>query len=178
MQTIDDKKQIVKDFTKKVEQASGIYLADFTGIDVEHITALRNTFREKEIQMQVVKNTLLKRIFSDLKITGLDEYLIGPTSVILAKEDEPSEPAKIIIDFHKKNQDLLSIKSVQIEAQTFDGSKIKDLSKMPNKKELQATIISLAMAPGSNLVGLLKGPSGMLAGQIKSIKDKLEEEGA
>ena len=158
MQTINDKKDIVAHFTKKVEASSGIYLADFKGIDVEKTTELRSIFREKKIHMQVVKNTLLKRVFEDLKITGLDEHLMGPTSVILATPDEPSEPAKIIIDFHKKNENLLTIKSVQLDSQTYDGSKIKELAKMPSKGELQATIVSLALAPGSNFVGLLKGP--------------------
>ena len=175
MQTLTKKKEIIEDFSKKVSEASGVYLADFTGMDVAVTTALRSEFREKNIHMQVVKNTLLKRIFSDLEISGLDEHLIGPTSVILANEDEPSAPAKIIIDFHKKNDGLLNVKSVQMELQVYTGDKIKDLAKMPTKQELQATIVSLAMAPGSNFVGLLKGPGSMIAGQIKSIIEKLEE---
>ena len=178
MQTLEDKKYIVEDFSRKVEESSGIYLADFTGMDVEKTTIIRAQFKEKKIHMQVVKNTLLKRVFDDLKISGLDEFLLGPTSVILATPDEPSEPAKIIIDFHKKNEDLLSVKSVQLDSQVYDGGKIKELAKMPNKQELQATIVSLVLAPGSNFVGLLKGPGSMIAGQIKSIIEKLEKEGA
>lgn len=175
MISTEEKKRIVSELTEKVNSAPGIYLADFFGINVEKITELRAALREQGASMIVSKNTLLKKVFNECKIEGLEKYLVGPTSVILAKEEDPLAPAKVINNFQKKNEDLLPVKAVQIEAQIYSGDKIEELSKMPGKKELQGQIVSLALGPGADLIGLLKGPGSIIAGQIKFLIEKLED---
>ncbi|MBF0433050.1 MAG: 50S ribosomal protein L10, partial [Fibrobacteria bacterium] len=89
MFTLEEKKKVVEEVVEQVKKTSGIYLADITGINVESITAFRAELREKGIFMRVVKNTLLKNVFEKCKVTGLDEYLVGQTSLILATENDP-----------------------------------------------------------------------------------------
>ncbi len=175
MQTIEEKKGVVESLIDDVNNASAIYLADYKGINVPTLSGLRSSFKEKGVHMQVVKNTLLKRVFEKCEITGLDEYLIGPTSLILADAEDPAQPAKIIVDFQKENDGFLEVKGVQMDSQNYAGDSIKDLAKMPGKRELQATIISLAMSPGANLIGYIKGPGSTIAGQIKALVEKLEK---
>jgi large subunit ribosomal protein L10 len=174
MISLEDKKQAVARLTEKIKGSTGIYLADFLGINVELITELRAALREQGATMIVAKNTLMKRVFKECSITGLDEHLVGPTSLILGTEEDPIAPAKIIADFQKKNEDLLPVKIVKIEAQTYDGGRIKELSKMPGKREIQAQVVSQTLSPGAVLIGLLKGPASMIAGQIESLIEKLE----
>ena len=174
MQTVDEKKVIVDTLSAQVEESSGVYLADFTGIDVETVTAFRVQLREKGLTMQVVKNTLLKRVFDNCKITGLGDHLVGPSSLILADSDDPSQPAKILVDFYKENPDLLPIKGIQVEGEAFSGEKVKEFSKMPGRVELQAQVVSLAMGASGTLIGLIKGPGGQIAGQIEALVKKLE----
>ena len=175
MLTVDEKKELVKELTEKVGQASGLYLANFEGATVEKVTEFRSNLREKGIRMQVVKNTLLKRVFENCEIKGLDEHLIGPTSLILADGEDPIEPAKVIADFQKRNEDVFSVKVVQMEAQVYPGEDITELAKMPGKRELQAQVIQLAMGPAGNLIALIKGPGSQIAGQIKALIEKLEK---
>jgi large subunit ribosomal protein L10 len=176
MLTLETKKSMLSDVVGKLQSSSAVYLTDFTGVNVANITEIRNLFREKGIKMQVVKNTIIKRAFEELKITGLDGFLVGPTSLIMANEEDPIEPAKIITKFHKDHAGMLPVKVVQMDNQNYEGEKLIDLSKMPGKTELQAQIITLALGPGSNLIALLKGPGGKLAGQIKAYVEKLEKE--
>jgi large subunit ribosomal protein L10 len=175
MISIDEKKQIVDALTDKVKIASGFYLADFFKINVEKITALRADLKEKGATMVVTKNTFLKRVFKNCEIEGMDEYLVNATSIIIASPDDPITPAKVIADFHKENTDLLKVKVVKVENDIMQGDKIKELAKMPGKIELQGQIVSIMMGPGANLIGLIKGPGGIVAGQVKSLIEKLEE---
>ncbi len=177
MFSIEEKKSVVNDFTELIKDSSGIYLADFSGINVEKITELRAAFREKGIKMQVVKNTLLKRVFDDCQIKGLDDYLVGPTSVILANSEDPIDPAKEIVAFHKKNKDLLSIKAVSMEGTVYEGKSIKELADMPGRQELVAQVIGIATGAGANLIGLIKGPGSKIAGQVKALIERLDEKG-
>jgi large subunit ribosomal protein L10 len=176
MQTLDSKKEIVSDLTSRVNESTGVYLADFKGMDVATVTGLRESFREKGIQMQVVKNTLLKRVFEECQIAGLDDSLVGPTSLILADGEDPIQPAKLIADFHKRNEGQLSVKAVQMDGQVYSGDRLGELAKMPGKVELQTQVISLALGAGGNLLGLVKGPGSQIAGQISALVEKLEKE--
>ena len=172
--TLDQKKRVVENITAQLKEASAFYLADFKGLDADQITEIRSNFRAKGVVMQVAKNTLIKRALESLKITHLDEYLVGQISLIIADDEDPIAPAKVIVDFHKNNKDLFPVKSIQIDDSFFPGDQIKTVSKMPGKRELQTQIISLALGTGSNLVGILKGPSGKIMGQIESLISNLE----
>jgi large subunit ribosomal protein L10 len=174
MISIEEKKLRVQELVDKVNTSAGFYLADFFGIDVEKITQLRAALREKGARMIVVKNTVLRRVIDDCQLKGLDKYLVGPTSIILASEDDPLLPAKVIADFHKGNKDLLQVKAIKIEEQIYEGEKVKEFSKMPGKREMQAQIISIAMGAGASLIGIIKGPGSKIAGQVKSLVEKLE----
>ncbi len=69
----------------------------------------------------------------------------------------------------------MSIKAIQMDGQTYKGSELIELSKMPGRTELQGQVISLAMSAGSGLISLVKGPGSTVAGQIKSLVEKLEK---
>lgn len=175
MATVEDKQQIVEGITNKIKGASGLYLADFTGINVELVTGLRATFREKGITMVVVKNTLLKRVFDKCKISGLDDYLIGPTSLILGSEEDPIEPAKVITQFHKKNKGLFQVKAARIETENFSGSRLVELSNMPGRRESLGQVVSIILGPASNLINIIMGSGSTIAGQVNNLIEKLEK---
>ena len=169
------KKDAVAEITESLKGSSGVYLADFTGLTVEKVTVLRSTLRAKGLSMRVSKNTLIKRALSNAGVQGLDKYLVGPTAVILADNEDPMAPAKLLVDFLKTNEDALKIKTVHIDGQAYPGDQLGTLAKMPGKRELQAQVITLAMGPGSNLLALLKGPGSKVASQIQALVEKIEK---
>src|SRR5665213_3214875 len=104
------KKEAVTQLTESFKATSGVYLADFTGLTVEKVTVLRSTLRAKGLTMRVSKNTLIKRALNEAGVQGLDKYLVGPTVVILADNEDPMAPAKLLVDFLKTNENALKVK--------------------------------------------------------------------
>ena len=170
------KKDAVAQITESLKGSSGVYLADFTGLTVEKVTVLRSTLRAKGLSMRVSKNTLIKRALSEAGVLGLDKYLVGPTAVILADNEDPMAPAKLLVEFLKTNEDAIKVKTIHIDGQAYGGDQLTSLAKMPGKRELQAQVITLAMSPGANLIGLFSGPGSRLASQIQALVSKLEKE--
>lgn len=168
------KTQTVGTLEEGLKKTTGVYITDFTGITVETVTKLRNTLRGKGIYMKVAKNTLIKRALGTAGIKGLDAHLKGPSAVILADDQDPMAPAKALVAFHKDNEGLLALKGVAIDGTAYPGSQLASLAKMPGKKELQASVVSLALGPGSKVAGIIKGPGAKLAGQIEALIEKLE----
>ncbi|MGL1935777.1 MAG: 50S ribosomal protein L10, partial [Fibrobacterales bacterium] len=150
-----------------------LYLLDFVGISVEQDTILRKSLTNKGIDYVAVKNTLLKRALAECNIEGFDDKLVGTTSVMFGSEEEPTLPAKEIVEFYKANPDLLAVKGVSMDGEDLSATDIKEIAKMPGRKELIAQIVSITLGPGANLVGIIKGPGSTIAGQLKALEEKL-----
>ena len=172
------KTKTASDLESDIKTSTGVYIADFSRITVETVTALRTSLRKKGIKMKVAKNTLIRRALGTAGIKGLDGHLKGPSAVILADDQDPMAPAKALVEFHKTNEGFLAVKGVSIDGSAYPGSRLAELAKMPGKRELQAGVVALALGPGQKLMGILKGPGSALAGQIKAQIEKLEKGGA
>lgn len=171
---VEQKAEVVSQLSESIKSSSGVYLADFTGLTVEKATALRSNLRKKGVTMRVAKNTLVKRALANIGVEGLDQYLTGPTALILADGEDPMVPAKLVVEFLKKNEDALAMKAIHIDGQAHSGNQLQALAKMPGKRELQAQVVSLALGAGSGLIALFKGPGSAVASQIQSLVSKLE----
>ena len=168
------KTKTASDLEASLKTTTGVYIADFSRVTVQTVTALRTSLRKKGIRMKVAKNSLIKRALGTAGIKGLDAHLKGPTAVILADDQDPMAPAKALVEFHKANEGLLPVKIVSIDGAAYPGNQLAALAKMPGKRELQAGVISLALGPGQKIVSIIKGPGSTLAGQIKAQIEKLE----
>ena len=162
---------LVSDF----EGAQAVYLLNFQGLTVEKDNTLRKAMRVKGIKYRAVKNTLLERVLAKMGIEGMDKYLIGATAVMIGTAEDPMQPAREIVDFHKANPDFLAVKGITLDGTVMAGSEVENLSKMPGKKDLLAQIVSIVLGPGANLVALIKGPGSTIAGQVKALEEKLEK---
>jgi large subunit ribosomal protein L10 len=176
--TLEKKSAVISELETSFKSSPGIYIADFTGITVEKVTGLRASLRKKGIKVKVAKNTLIKRALAQAGIKGLEKHLVGPTAVIISDDQDPMAPAKALVEFHKTNEGVMPVKVVSIDGAAYPGAQLANLAKMPGKRELQASVVSLALGPGQKIAGILKGPGSTLAGQIKAQIEKLEKVGA
>jgi len=166
-----EKEEIIAEVRDKVSRAKGMFFTDFTGITVEEATELRRDFRKLGIDYKVVKNTLARKALES--VTGYDgiyKSLAGPTGIAFSYDD-PVTPAKIIKRFHDKNE-RLSCKACVIDRQIFDGSKLDELSKLPTRGEIIASILGSLQAPASGIVGSINAVMRDLVGVIDAIEKK------
>jgi large subunit ribosomal protein L10 len=86
------KKQAVSEITDKFKEAKGVVVVNYSGLTVEQVTALRAQCRAAKVDYCVLKNTLARRALDDLKITGLDDVLNGPSAFAFGMEDVVAPP--------------------------------------------------------------------------------------
>ncbi len=139
------KEQILQETQAKIADVRGLYLADFSGLTVESMTALRRKCREQGVQFKVVKNTLLRRAFNDRGITELDAYLVGNTGLVFSPTSEMA-PAKILSDFAKEN-DKLKVKAAVVDGRLFDSKSVAVLATLPSREVLLSQVLSTFIAP-------------------------------
>ena len=105
---LESKKAVVDALAEKLQNATAAVFVDYKGITVTKDNELRNKFREAEVDYAVVKNTLTRFAANKVGYTEFDEILNGTTSMATTTGD-PIAPAKIICDFAKANNDILTI---------------------------------------------------------------------
>ena len=163
----------VKYLTDKLESASAIYFTDYLGLDVDSITKLRSEFFHASVEFKVTKNTLLKLAAENMKIDGLDDYLVGSTAIAISF-DEPTSPAKVLKSFMKEH-DKPEVKAILFDGEVLEGSEYKKFASLPSKDELLTKLVIMLNSPMTNLVRTLSSPMGNFVNVLNSLKNEKSE---
>jgi len=170
--TREQKIQVVEEYVGIFEKP-GVYLMDFTGLNVAEMTELRRKLREANVSMRVVKNTLAKRALQQLGNEGLEEYFIGPVGVVYSQEDSVM-PAKVLLDFLKEH-DKGTVRAGLVDGKIVGDDEIEAISKLPGRQELYAMVASGLNAPMVKLARALNALPVKLALVVKALGEKQAE---
>ena len=153
------KYDLVTHLKERLSSAKAIVLVDYKGINIEQVNQLRRSFRGGEVDYFVQKNTLIKLALHDLGITGLDEYLLGPTAVAVCRTDEVA-PARVLVKFLKdvmENADFPRFKAGYVSGHVFNENEMVALAKLPSREELLTKILGSMSAPLTGFMGVSQG---------------------
>jgi len=171
-----EKKRIVAELAEELDAAGAIYLTDFSGLDVDAQTELRARLREEGVGYRVAKNTLMRFALEDLDLPEeLSEHLRGPTGVVLGGED-PVTPAKVVQEFAEDHEDRPTVKVGVVERRTLSPDEVRQLSELPTREELLASILGSLSAPVAGIHGVLNGLLRDLAYMVGQIGEKRGDE--
>ena len=152
---LEMKKQVVSDITKKFQEAKSVVVVNYSGLTVEQVTALRAQCRAAKVDYCVLKNTLARRALDDLKITGLDDVLNGPSAFVFGMEDIVA-PAKIISEFVDKSKtEVMKIKAGLMGSEILTAAKVTELAKVPSREVLLARLLGSLQSSVSGFVRVL-----------------------
>lgn len=150
--------------------------ADYRGLTVEQITALRKQLRAKEARFKVIKNNFARIAFEQLSAPDVSSYLTGPTAVTIAPKDA-NEVAKVLFDFAKETP-ALHVKGGLVGKTVYNAAQVEAFSKLPGRLELISMLMSVMNAPARNLAAALNDINARLVRTVKAVADKKAEGGA
>lgn len=146
---IAKKAAIVEEVTEKFKVASSVVVVDYRGLTVDEVTRLRKQLRDANVEMKVIKNSILTRAAKAAGLEGLEEVFTGPTAVAFSNEDVVA-PAKIIDEF-AQDAKALEIKGGIIEGKVSSIEEITALAKLPSREGLLSMLLSVLQAPVRNV---------------------------
>jgi large subunit ribosomal protein L10 len=168
------KQEMVTTLAEQVSKSQTIYVTDFTGLNVAHITDLRRRLRAVGVEYVVVKNTLARRALTEQQLKadggGLESFLAGPTALVLAGAD-PVSAAKVLADFAKEFEKP-SIKVGLVEGKPVTQAQVKALAALPSKQQLLAQLGGVLQSPMAGFLGVLNGVLYSMVGALESLKEK------
>ncbi len=168
-----EKNQVIDSLVTLLQENSNIYVTDTAELNAELTSDLRRACFNKNIDMLVVKNTLLAQAIekvSDKDFGDIPSILKGSTSLMFSEVS--NAPAKLIKEFRKKN-DRPILKAAYVAESVFIGDETLDaLVSLKSKDELIGDIIMLLQSPAKTVISQLQSGGATLAGLVKTLSEK------
>ena len=156
--TKDQKNEVIEILKGKFTQYNNFYITDTESLSVEQISNLRRTCFNKQVEMKVAKNTLIRKALESLdseKYAGLFDSLNNVTALMFS--ENPKDPAVIISAFRKVNNgDRPTLKAAFINGDIFVGdNSLVALTNIKTKNELIGEVIGLLQSPAKRVIAAL-----------------------
>jgi large subunit ribosomal protein L10 len=176
--TKQEKNEVIDVLKEKFSQYNNFYITNTESLTVAQIVKLRRICFDKNIEMKVAKNTLIRKALESLDSTrysGVIDSLHGVTAIMFS--ENAKEPALIISDFRKglkgaKDGVKPALKAAFIDGDVFAGDdQLKVLTALKSKSDLIGEIIGLLQSPAKNVISGLNA-GGKLASLVKALEDR------
>ncbi len=168
----EEKDVIIENLAGRLNDTRHFYLTDISSLNAEETSNLRRKCFEKEVNLLVVKNTLLRKAMekSDGDFNDLYDVLKDSTSIMFCETG--NIPAKLIKEF-RKTMDRPILKAAFVEESIYVGDDQLDvLSNIKSKDELLGDLLALLQSPAKNLVSALASSGSNMAGALKTLSEK------
>lgn len=166
-----EKAVVIEEVSAQLAKAQSVIIAEYRGLDVASVTALRKTARESGVYLRVLKNTLVRRALADTPFEGLSSQLVGP--LMYAISTDPVAAAKVLAEFAKSN-DKLVIKGGAMPNSQLDVEGVKALATMPSRDELLAKLMGTMQAPITQFVRTLNEVPTKFVRGLAAVRDQKE----
>lgn len=171
--TRQEKDALISDLADRLSKSEVFYLTDISSLNAENSGKLRRLCFQKEVQLKVVKNTLLSKAMDRVEgkdFSELKDVLKGNTGLMIAETS--NGPAKLIKEFRKKSNRPI-LKGAYIEESIYVGDEsLEMLANLKSKDELIGDIVLILQLPAQNVISGLKSGGGKLAGILKTLEER------
>ena len=153
------KNEVIVALKEKFSQYNNFYVTDTESLTVAQIGKLRKACFDKQVEVKVAKNTLIRKALEGLdaeKYTGVYDSLHKVTALMFS--ENPKEPALIITSFRKANNNGAKpeLKAAFINGDIYSGdAQLKALTQIKTKNELIGEVIGLLQSPAKRVIAAL-----------------------
>nr|WP_294907317.1 50S ribosomal protein L10 [uncultured Lacibacter sp.] len=156
--TKDQKNEVIEVLKGKFSQYNNFYITDTESLTVEQVSKLRRACFDKNVEMKVAKNTLIKKALESIdaeRYNGVFDALNNVTALLFS--ENPKEPALIISSFRKaSNGEKPVLKAAFINGDVYSGdNQLKALTQIKTKNELIGEVIGLLQSPAKRVIAAL-----------------------
>jgi large subunit ribosomal protein L10 len=169
----EDKERVVAELTERLKTAETLIVADYRGLTMPQIDALRGRLLEHGAKFTVVKNTLTRRAAQAAGADALLALLEGPSAIAFIESDgDMVAVAKALADSARDTK-VLAIRGGILEGREISGEDVEELAKLPPFDVLRGQVLAAIIAPLTSLLALVNAPLQNLVGLIDARIEQL-----
>jgi len=171
------KERVVADLAERLRSTDTLIVADYRGLTMPQVDALRTELLTHGARFQVVKNTLTRRAAEEAGADHLLALLEGPTAIaFLDSEGDPAAVAKALRAAARETQ-VIEVRGGIMQGRPITAEEITTLATLPSLDVLRGQVVGAIAAPLSTVVGLFNAPLRDLVGVLQARIDQLQAQG-
>ena len=161
---------------EKLKAAPHLFFTEYKGMKFVELDELRAQLRPLKCRYAVVKNSLVRYALKNAGVDGVDPKLLkGPLGLIVAENDDPVAPAKVVAALAKKFPQL-KVRAGYVSQKWMTPGQCADLSKLPSRQELLGKVVGLLYALVSQPVAMAQAPTRDMVLVVKALENKKKSE--
>ena len=170
--SLEQKQAMVAEVSAKLALAQAVIVAEYRGLDVEHVTQLRAKARKSGLYLKVLKNTLARRAVQGTPFEKLADQMSGPLMYGIARD--PVAGAKVLSEFARENERFV-IRGGAMPNTVMSAKDIKALALLPSRDELLSKLLGTMLAPVTKLARTLNEVPGKFVRTLAAVRDAKEK---
>src|SRR3954462_4130569 len=171
----EDKQKVIDDLVARLNSSDSLIVADYRGLTMPQVDALRDESFKHGAQFKVVKNTLARRSAAAAGAEALLPLLEGPSAIAFIEADgDPAAVAKALAAAARDTK-VLEIRGGVLQARTMTAADVEELSKLPSIDVLRGQVVGAILGPLNAILGLVNAPLQNLYGLIDARIEQLGE---
>jgi len=171
-----EKERVVAELAERLQASETLLVADYRGLDMVEIDAVRTELIKHGARFTVVKNTLTKRAAEQAGVPELNEFLDGPTAIAFVGDGDMVAVAKALNDSAKQTR-VLALKGGILAGKPISADDVRELAALPPMEQLRGQVLGAIVAPLTALAGLVNAPLQNLLGLVDARIEQLREQG-
>ena len=173
----EDKERVVAELVERLRTSETLIVADYRGLTMSEIDALRGELLKHGARFSVVKNTLTRRAAEAAGSEALLALLEGPTAIAFLEADgDPVAVAKALSDAARTTR-VLEVRGGILEGSAIGADDVMNLAKLPPADVLRGQLVGALAGPVATVVGLFTAPLRDLVGVLDARIRQLQEQG-
>jgi large subunit ribosomal protein L10 len=165
------KRETVAQLTALFAASSSSIVADYRGLTVSQIRAVRLALREKGIRYHVVKNRLARIAADQAGLTELSPLLVGPSAIALGGDIDEGGLARAFLDAIRPYK-TVAVRGGVIRGRSIPAADVTRLAELPGRDVLLARLAGAIASPLSTMAGLLSAPIRDLGGGLSQLAER------
>ena len=166
------KNEVLALYQDWLKRSQAVILVEYTGASMKDMDAIRAKVRDSGGEFHVIKNTLARRVFSDLGVDAPEDFLLQSTAVSFAFDD-PAATAKALADA-AKGKEFIKVKGGFMGSEMLNAAQIKSLAELPPLPVMRAQLLGVLQAPAGKLVRTIAEPARSLASVFRAFSEKAQ----
>lgn len=167
---LEEKKALVAEVKAVAGEALACVGAEYRGLTVAEMDALRKQARASNVYLRVVKNTLARRALEGTAFECMGPALAGPLMLAFSRE-EPGAAARIVRDFAKENEKLV-VTALAVGGRLLAAGDLERLASLPTREEALGQLAGVLKAPVVKLVRTMAEPHAKLARTLAAVGER------
>jgi large subunit ribosomal protein L10 len=168
--TSEQKRERVAEYAALFKKSQGIILAEYSGLAMPGMNALRNKVRDSQGEVHVVKNSLAAIAMREAGLTAASEKMTGSTLVVFGVADIVGV-AKAVVESAKESE-FLKIKAGLLGGKLLTAAEVKSLAALPPLPVIRARLAGVLKAPAGKVAGTIAAPARNVVGVFKAYSQK------